>query len=281
LNRKPSLIPTLIAARVRPIRRAPAAASGGSAGNGLRLRLDDQAAADLSSAAPVSPGLHIDQAQQIAAALRIADTALGEMQARLAALEGMLPATRGVRRLSPQIIVALQVEVDSTVDAVAQLVDSTSSDGRRLLDGGWSATILDATDSVPRSIQLESCRPQTLGAATIGFLSSVAEGETNALRGGRVETVRSIVHTASGQVSRFRETITDFLDRAIRPLLAAGEVMAENLAAQVCAFDDPAFAVQTSQFSRADALLNTIPANPPGPAPSAENLSGGMRLVHE
>ena len=225
--------------------------------------------------------LACEQARRAAGALHIADGALSEIHQRLLSLEALLPPPKNVRRLSPQVIVSLQVEIDSAVEAIEHIVESTKSDDRLLLRGGWSATLLDMTGSPPRTIQLASMHPESLGKAPHGSLASIAARGVHALRGGRSTVVRAIVHAAAALVAQERHLLADFLDEAVCPLLAAAEVLAENVAAHDCVLEDPGFAVQTSQVTRTDAFFSSWLAAVQDPPSSNVAGSPGMRLVDE
>lgn len=280
MNRRTSPIPTLIAARVRPVRRPPSAAAAPRGRARLRLH-NGGATPDVVPDQTVAGGplasTDLEDARRVAAALRVADSALGEIQARLSALAELMPASDSRRRLSPQAVVSLQVEIDAAIEAVRAIVDGAEYEGRALLKGRWSTAIGESSFPIQRALLIESMSPPSLGSAGVGFLASIRDGAKNSLRGGCLQTVRAIVHAASAQAARQRIAVAAFLEEVLKPVLAASEIAAENARAVENALFDPAFALQMGQVTRADVFLAAAVVSAPPRASAAIDL----RLIRE
>ncbi len=100
----------------------------------------------------------------------------------------------------------------------------------------------------------------SLGNASVGFLSTLAQGETNDLTSKNFATAQRVVRAAIEQVSTLRGRLGAFqrntLDSAINSMLVAFE----NTAAAESAIRDADFAVETSNLTRSQILVNSSTA---------------------
>ncbi len=107
------------------------------------------------------------------------------------------------------------------------------------------------------TIGLRSMSIASLGKQSIGFLSSLANGQTNDLNSKNFATGQRIVQEAIDQVSSLRGRIGAFqkstLDTTINSLL----ITHENIAAAESAIRDADFAVETSAMTRAQILVQS------------------------
>lgn len=223
--------------------------------SGLRINYGEPPSV-VKAPPPPPPNFSMDEplARHAATALRIADSALADIETRLAVLEEALRTSMNVRRLSPQVLITLQIEIDSAVEAVEQLATAAHCDGRDLLLGGWSLA-LPGTPAGSQVISLLSAHPRSLGDGRVGTLASTAGQGRNSLRSGHLTTVRTIVRGACRQIMKERERLAAWLEGVVRPLLASQEVAAENEAACQAALLDDDFTRLSSQFTAADALV--------------------------
>jgi hypothetical protein len=262
VKRRPSPIPSLLAARVRTTRRAPAAFL---ARPREILRLShgstEQSTPACGCTAPDLAALNY-AVQRAARALGTADAALGDIQARLQLLDNLLsPLKHGARR-SPQQAVALQVEVDSVVEAIDHLARETTFDGRPLLRGDWSCRLPDGPGGETRSIHLASMLPQRLGNSRLGFLSSLRDCGTGVSPvihrrdgGATPAAVHAIGRIALRQAAEQRRQIEIFSETVVQPCATALAVLVENQSAAATALGDADFAAQSSRFTPGHALV--------------------------
>ena len=255
MKRRPSPIPSLLAARVRTARRAPAAFLARPR-EVLRLShgSTEQNAPACGCTAPDFAALN-HAVQRAARALGIADAALGDIQARLQLLNNLLSPLKHGERRSPQQAVALQVDVDSVVEAIDHLARETTFDGRPLLRGDWSCRLPDGPGGETRSIHLASMLPQRLGNSRLGFLSSLREGASNDPRTADAAAVHAIGCIALRQTAEQRRQIEVFSKTVVQPCATALAVIVENQSAAATALGDVHFAAQSGGFTPGHALI--------------------------
>lgn len=278
MNRRQSHIPTLLAANVRPVRRRPLGSAGRGTGAELRLSYGGE-----SRDREAHAGLTLDDdaaredARRILSALRVADAAIETIQEHLRRLEGHLRPTVGVRRRSPQEVVSNQAEIDSTIQAIDDIVGATEFDGQRLLRGGWSATLTNVEASGQHVVCIRSMETRQLGDGRIGFLASAGSGCAEAAQRVSFDAVRAIVGTAMEQAARQRERLAAFGKDVIHPVLNALRVAAENVDASERVLHDADFAIKSSELTRADALVNASKPILPQPHPKPPSVLRAVR----
>ncbi len=255
MSRKRSNIPTLLAGRVRPPRRAPKGGGGGSAV--LRVqRGEDVSAAAHRPRPDFEHGALARAARGAAEAATYAESAMGEITACLEALADLLrPGGRRARRRSPKELDTGQAAVDAAVNAIDRIIDATRHDGYELLKGAWATSLPDVEHGCTHTFRLGSLEPSRLGSSRVGFLSSAVTGGTRSL--GRVghAVAHAVVRAAVAEVMRCREELSAFSSEAVDPLLRALEVAAENVCASEKSSIDSDLAIEASRLTQIDALL--------------------------
>jgi flagellin-like hook-associated protein FlgL len=150
----------------------------------------------------------------------------------------------------------VQAVINAAVQAVEDVVNTATFEGRFLLKGQWSITLVDPESGEKRSLSLRSMGTGRLGGSSPGSLSSIGSGGMHALRRAQPSAVHAIIAKAAAQVSRQREELLSFSRRMIGPLSDALEIAAENADASENAVHDVDFASRTSHLTPVDALLS-------------------------
>jgi len=107
---------------------------------------------------------------------------------------------------------------------------------------------------------LQSVTTSSLGDANLGFLSSIGQGQTNALTSENFADAQRIVRRAIDQVSSLRGRIGAFQRSTLAPAINSMLVTFENTAAAESAIRDTDFAAETSNLTRSQILVNAATA---------------------
>lgn len=258
MRRKKSSIPSLVAARVRPVRRSPQAGRDGEPGpNHWLHRGIERPDADAPRGVRNDAVVVREAAKQVGDALDAASEAMNKIHALIIGLVHEVRPADCANRRPPHEIAALQPRIDAGLGAIREMVDSTRYGGRCLLEGAWSTTLSGVDSGEPRSIHIRSLDPGRLGDVRVGFLASIGSGGAHELRRATLGTVQSVIEHAAAQVSRWRDEIRSYCDEVVTPLLEVLDVAAENADAAANAVRDPDLAVKTSQLSRVDVFMST------------------------
>ncbi len=257
MSRRKSNIPTLLAARVRPTRRAPLGSAGIRPGAALRLCPGNESctAQPLSNPQPRIAAAR-KNARRAADALSLATSTLDDLHARLLRLKDLMRPQRAVRRRSPRQISTLQTQIDAALAPLGEIIAAASFEGRPLLNGRWSITLYEVNSPRRQTLRLPSVNVDRLGSARVGFLSSTRTGGANCPQHSAVTRTYAIVRSAAFQVAQHRDTLAALSVNLVEPLLNAWNVATESADAAQNLIHDPDFAVQTSQLTQIDALLS-------------------------
>jgi flagellin len=110
------------------------------------------------------------------------------------------------------------------------------------------------TEADKASIGLQSVSTGSLGSSTLGYLSSLASGQTNALNNANLVDAQKIVEKAIKQVSTLRGRLGAFQKFTIASTVNSLGVAFENASAAESAIRDTDFAQETSALTRAQIL---------------------------
>ncbi len=139
---------------------------------------------------------------------------------------------------------------------LATLAGSTSSFA--ITGGGAKFNIAPEVGLIGQeTIGLQSVSTGSLGDAATGFLSTLQTGQTNDLNGGNLATSQRIVRSAIDQVSSLRGRIGAFQRNTVSTAINSLLVTFENTAAAESAIRDADFAVETSNLTRSQILVNS------------------------
>ncbi|MCC7293147.1 MAG: flagellin [Phycisphaerales bacterium] len=98
------------------------------------------------------------------------------------------------------------------------------------------------------------------GASTVGFLSTLGTGQTNNLSSGNFAKAQRVVRAAIEQVSSMRGRIGAFQRNTLQTTVNSLGVAFENISAAESAIRDADFAVETSNLTRSQILVNSATA---------------------
>ena len=95
-----------------------------------------------------------------------------------------------------------------------------------------------------------------LGNATAGFLSEIVTGGSQSLVEGRFASASDIVDTAINQVAQLRGRLGAFERNTLQTNISQLQITLENLTAAESAIRDADIAVEASELTRAQILVN-------------------------
>ncbi len=162
-----------------------------------------------------------------------------------AAVDGLTVSTRSS---------TLSLSVRLT-EAFGQSVDSTTF---YVVGGGADFAISPRVELAGlESIGLHAVSTGSLGNSVDGFLSSLASGESNALRTGNFANAQRIVRAAADQISSLRGRLGAFQKDTLDSTSNALRITLENTSAAESALRDTDFAEETSNLTRNQILVQS------------------------
>lgn len=124
--------------------------------------------------------------------------------------------------------------------------------------GGADFAISPSVELAGReSIGIDSVAAGSLGNKALGFLSSLASGQANALSNKKFAQAQRIVRESVDQVSGLRGRLGAFQRNTLDSTIAALQVALENTTAAESAIRDADFADETSRLTRAQILVSS------------------------
>jgi flagellin len=144
-------------------------------------------------------------------------------------------------------------------------IDLASSFGTALgstnfyVTGGGADFMISPTISLTglASLGVQSVTTASLGKTGLGFLSSLATGQTNALSTGNYSTAQRILREAQDQVSQLRGRLGAFQKDTLETTANSLEITLENTTAAESTIRDTDFAQETSNLTRAQILVQS------------------------
>ncbi len=127
------------------------------------------------------------------------------------------------------------------------------------ITGGGADFMISPTVSLTglASLGITSVSTGKLGKANTGFLSSLASGQTNDLKSGNFATAQRIIRAAQTQVAELRGRLGAFQKDTLETMANALNVTLENTTAAESSIRDADFAVETSNLTRAQILVQS------------------------
>ncbi|MHC4067079.1 MAG: flagellin N-terminal helical domain-containing protein [Planctomycetota bacterium] len=143
--------------------------------------------------------------------------------------------------------------------ATAPAADRTASFE---ITGGGAVFAISPTVGLvgQETLGIKSLSSGSLGNGVTGYLSSLQSGEANDLDSGKFATAQRIVRAAIDQVSSLRGRVGAFQKDTLASTINSLGVTAENTAAAESAIRDADFAVETSNLTRYQILVQTATA---------------------
>lgn len=183
-----------------------------------------------------------------------ADAALGVASDILVDAEGLAVAAANTAGLSSAEREAYQMQLDSAVQSVRRIADTTTFNGTRLLDGSFSISVGDA------SVDIASADPSDIGRVTdpsgpyTYTLADTSSGRPANLLDANVNFAFESIRAARAQLTTERGRLGAFVRNAVEPAWNANRIAFENTAAANSLIRDTDFAAETSALVRAGIL---------------------------
>jgi len=135
---------------------------------------------------------------------------------------------------------------------------STGSTTFAIVGGGADFSLApELTLAGKESIGISSVSTATLGNSNVGYLSSLGSGQTNQLTSKNFATAQRIIRAAIKQVSSLRGRLGAFQKNTLQSTINSLQVALENTAAAESAIRDADFAIETSNLTRAQILVQS------------------------
>jgi len=184
-----------------------------------------------------------------------ADAALGEVSNLLVEAEGLAVASANTAGMSEAEIEANQMELDSIMQSVDRIANTTSFNGDKLLDG--SATVNAAGGSLDiSSVMTNDLGEVEVDGETLGLADTMVGGEISLASGNLSKTVDSI-RAARERVSMLRGELGSFSKDRIGSELRAKGAQFINVAQAESIIRDTDFPFQVSAAVRSDILTRS------------------------
>ncbi len=147
-----------------------------------------------------------------------------------------------------------------SVDLILSQTFGTTDNGSttfQITGGGAKFNIAPEVSLVGQeTIGLQNIAASSLGNGSLGFLSSLGQGQANDLASNNFTAAERIVKAAIGQVSSLRGRIGAFQKNTLGSAINSMLVAFENTSAAESAIRDTDFAAETSNLTRSQILAN-------------------------
>lgn len=265
MNKKPSAINSLLAARPTALRRAPI----GNKASHLRISHND-GSIKTPAPAPPAPESRITR-ETLTGMVRSLDVALAGVHAILLDFIDRAEASASSRR-SPRVIADLQALADRMVREIDRIAQSTVIDGRHVLCGPVYGNNPARLDGPNYSLPLNCMMPGALGPDPVRTLASLRAGGRSSLLVTSVEQAVEIARHAVAQVSVQRVQLANFARRESLLDPSTTDIADENRRAAQSANEQGDFIEMVGALSRGQALAGML-ASKNGRKPGDENPS--------
>lgn len=194
-------------------------------------------------------------ASRAAGLAQVADSALSEVGDLLISIQGNVGAAAG--GFSDAEVEASQLEINAALDAINRIGNTTSYGGRKLFDGsaGDLTFLFSADVAQTTTLELPTVSTAELGTAT-GRLSDLASGGSASLTSDNLAEAAEIINAAQSQILDARArtgALEKYTIESSQRLLGS---MEENLSSAVSSIFDADVAVETSNMTRSQILVD-------------------------
>jgi len=190
--------------------------------------------------------------QRVDSVANVAEAGLSEVSNLLADASGLVVAAANSAGVSDAERAAYQMELNSIVQSVNRIANTTSFNGDRLLDGSAS---FDAGGS---GFTIASAAASDLGATdvdgTTRTLVDVSSGGALNLVDGNLEGALQTIKAAVSQVASQRGELGAFQKYSVQSTITTNQTAFENTAAANSMIRDTDFAKETAALSRKQIL---------------------------
>ncbi|HEX8878290.1 MAG TPA: flagellin [Phycisphaerales bacterium] len=242
-----------------------------TSGTGIRLDATDFGSSNYVSLRVVNAGGITQAGQQGIYDLQTANTAAANTGTRQqftavtntktnkgkdlqATVNGVAATTNGkTARINTDF---LDVEVTLT-NTQSQTLGSVGTNAMTITGGGASFQLGGNVDIAGKvSIGIQSVAASKLGTSALGYLSSLASGQTNNVVSGNTDKAQQIVSAALNQVSSLSGRLGAFQANTIGATVRSLGVAVENSTAAQSIIRDTDFATETAKLTRGQILVN-------------------------
>ena len=150
----------------------------------------------------------------------------------------------------------LDVEV-TLGNSTSQTLGSVGTNAMTITGGGASFQLGGNVDIAGKvSIGIQSVAASKLGTSALGYLSSLASGQSNNVVSGNTDKAQQIVSAALNQVSSLSGRLGAFQSNTIGATVRSLGVAVENSTAAQSIIRDTDFATETAKLTRGQILVN-------------------------
>jgi len=167
----------------------------------------------------------------------------------LANVNGIISIGDGLTITLQSVALDMEAQLDETVPKNGTTSFTVTGGGALFQLGPRVNTNLQA------NIGIRSLNAARLGTSTVGYLSQIATGENYSLVAGKAREANRIVAEAINQVSVLRGRLGAFERNALDTNIAALQISLENVTASESSIRDADFAVEMSQLTRNQILV--------------------------
>jgi flagellin len=127
------------------------------------------------------------------------------------------------------------------------------------ITGGGADFMISPTISLNgmASLGISAVSSGRLGSGSVGFLSTVGSGQANSVDSGNFEVAQRIIREAQTQVSELRGRLGAFQKDTLTPITDSLAITLENITAAEASIRDTDFAVETSNLTRSQILVQS------------------------
>jgi len=167
-------------------------------------------------------------------------------------VNGVTAITDGLRARLQTATLALDVELSETFG-------TTPGTSTFYVTGGGADFMISPRVSLTglASLGIKAVSTSSLGRGSVGYLSSLASGQTNSLASGNFATAQRIVRAAQTVVSELRGRLGAFQKDTLETTNNSLAITLENITAAEANIRETDFAIETSNLTRSQILVQS------------------------
>lgn len=148
----------------------------------------------------------IDNSEAANKMIATADSALAQISALLEDIQGLISDAANSGTLSADQIAANQIQIDSSLEAINRIAQTTSYQGKNLLDGslGFVVSSSDADYSVVESLDITQANlgsTGTMSDVTVDITTAASKAQVTASLGGAAAATTGSITLAAGTIT--------------------------------------------------------------------------------
>jgi len=165
----------------------------------------------------------------------------------------------GVTAVTDGLTAKLQTSTLSLALELSTTFGTTPGTSTFYITGGGADFMISPTVSLNgmASLGIQAVSTSGLGKGSIGYLSSLASGQTNSVDSANFTTAQEIIRAAQTQVSELRGRLGAFQKDTLTPTNNSLAVTLENISASEANIRETDFAEETSNLTRSQILVQS------------------------